>query len=150
VPYFGEEGTGRSSGGKITMATSLKIDCNEYQRRVPVTVLKIKGDIDAITQDELQKQAAQAMEKGANYLLLDVTQVDYISSAGLRALKNIFDEINLKHTGSGPIGFPGEVTKSPYLKILNPSIKVQKSLQMVAFDRFLETFTDLEKAVSSF
>ncbi len=132
------------------MTTSFKIECLEYKRRVPVTVLKIKGDIDALTQDELQKQASKVIGQDTNFLLLDMTQVDYISSAGLRALKNVFDEISLKHSGTGPLGSPGEITKSPYLKILNPSIKVQKSLQMVAFDRFLETFTDLETAVSSF
>jgi anti-anti-sigma factor len=132
------------------MTTSFKIDCQDYQRRVPVAVLQIKGDIDAITQAELQKQASQAIEKGTDFLLLDITQVDYISSAGLRALKNIYDEISLKHIGTGPLGFPGEITMSPYLKLLNPSIKVRKSLQMVAFDRFLEVFTDLETALSAF
>ncbi len=38
----------------------------------------------------------------------------------------------------------------PHFKLLSPQPRVEKILEMVGFDRFLEIHTDLETAVASF
>lgn len=78
------------------MASPLKITVSQEQGQVPVTVFYLVGDIDGSSYEELQTQAKSAYEAGTQYLLLDLTKVKYMSSAGLRALHNIFDLLNAK------------------------------------------------------
>ncbi|MCR5278210.1 MAG: STAS domain-containing protein [Lachnospiraceae bacterium] len=48
-------------------------------------VLAVEGRVDTNTSPELQDSILKAFQKG-NYLELDFAELDYISSAGLRAL----------------------------------------------------------------
>lgn len=47
--------------------------------------LKIEGRVDTTTSPQLQNAILQAFQKGSK-LILDFTEVEYVSSAGLRAL----------------------------------------------------------------
>ena len=55
-----------------------------------MTVCHLNGDIDANSFELLETQARQAYEAGTRNLLLDLSKVHYISSAGLRTLHVIF------------------------------------------------------------
>lgn len=48
-------------------------------------VLAVDGRIDTITAPELQKEVLHAFQKG-NVVEMDLTKVEYVSSAGLRVL----------------------------------------------------------------
>ena len=58
--------------------------------RVAVTVLRTAGNIDSTTYEAFQKKALELIEAGARYLLVDLSDSPYMSSAGLRALHAIF------------------------------------------------------------
>ncbi|MBO5246149.1 MAG: STAS domain-containing protein [Eubacterium sp.] len=47
--------------------------------------LKVEGRVDTTTSPQLQNAILQAFQKGSK-LILDFTEVEYVSSAGLRAL----------------------------------------------------------------
>lgn len=47
--------------------------------------LSVEGRVDTTTSPELQQMILAAFQKG-NYVILDFEKVDYVSSAGLRAL----------------------------------------------------------------
>jgi anti-anti-sigma factor len=51
-----------------------------------VTILMVSGRIDAAAARELEAQLKDAIAEGAAKLLLDLGEVSYISSPGLRAL----------------------------------------------------------------
>jgi anti-anti-sigma regulatory factor len=85
---------------------------------------------------------------------VDLSEVHYISSSGLRALYHIFmllrggasteDDAALKK------GLRDGSYKSPNLKLLNPSPSVSQALQTSGFDMFLEIHRRLKEAVASF
>ena len=133
---------------------SLQIEVSQMQGKVPVTVFRINGDIDMNTFESFQAQAEASIEGGARYLLLDMTGVEYISSAGLRAMHAIF--IKLQHSSTEgdeanmAAGIRAGTFKSPYLKLLNPSRNVFTVLKHAGFDMFLDTFNNLDKAIGSF
>ncbi|MCR5503795.1 MAG: STAS domain-containing protein [Lachnospiraceae bacterium] len=54
-------------------------------RNGDVIQLAVEGRVDTNTSPELQDRILQAFQKG-NQLVMDFTELDYISSAGLRAL----------------------------------------------------------------
>jgi anti-anti-sigma factor len=56
-----------------------------------VTILAIQGEINAQTSAQFETAARQAIESGARNLLLDLTQVPYVSTAGLRSTQAIFN-----------------------------------------------------------
>ncbi|MBS0644065.1 MAG: STAS domain-containing protein [Acetobacteraceae bacterium] len=51
-----------------------------------MATLKVVGRVDAIAMSKLEQAAGAAIEAGASRLVIDMRQVDYISSAGLRAV----------------------------------------------------------------
>jgi anti-anti-sigma factor len=132
----------------------MEIAVSSEQGRVPVTVFRIKGDIDVASYEQLQTAARQAFEAGTRNLLLDLTEVAYISSAGFRALHHIFTLLRTDSPDESDEamskGLRNGTFKSPHLKLLNPSPVCLQALTTAGFDMFLEIYHDLEVAVASF
>ncbi|CAN5399795.1 STAS domain-containing protein [soil metagenome] len=51
-----------------------------------VSVLKLKGRLDVLTSNDLSDYLMAEIERGAAFLVVDFTDVDYVSSSGLRVL----------------------------------------------------------------
>ena len=129
------------------MGSELQIDVSQESGRVPVTVFSLKGEISSDNHDQLQAQANESYAAGMRYLLVDFTELTFMSSAGLRALHAIYQKLQGEDDGGEAAG--GEF-KSPYLKLLNPPDKIRKVINVVGFDRYVEIHTDLEEAIASF
>ncbi len=132
----------------------MDIVVSQEQGRVPVTVLQLKGDLNAATYEQFQKQAQQAIENGAHHLLIDLSGVPYMSSAGVRALNQIYNWLNAGETAgakqAASAGVASGTFRSPYLKLLNPTPRVFEVLKLAGFDMFLETFKNRQEAIASF
>jgi anti-sigma B factor antagonist len=50
----------------------------------PVLVFALTGSLDATTADALERQVSDALDGGTKSLLFDLTNLDYVSSVGLR------------------------------------------------------------------
>ncbi|MBI1292217.1 anti-sigma factor antagonist [bacterium] len=55
-------------------------------RQHPVTVIALKGRLDVLTSKNLKDAVITEIDAGANHLVLDFTNLEYVSSAGLRVL----------------------------------------------------------------
>ena len=132
----------------------MEIVVSQQPGQVPVTVFHIKGDINTETFDQLESQARQAIQSGVRCLVLDLEQVGYVSSYGIRAISQIFTWLRESSHGQDDAavskGLRDGTFKSPHLKLLKPSQQVLKVLSMAGVDMFLEIHTDLKQAVASF
>jgi len=132
----------------------MDIVVSHAQGRVPVTVFRIKGEINMNSYEQLEAEARTAFKAGARDMLLDLSEVTYITSAGLRTINYIFKLLHAELPDSSQAamhqGLRDGTFKSPYLKLLNPQAAVQQALRLAGFDMFLETHADLEEAVASF
>ena len=130
----------------------MEIVVSQEQGRVPVTVLHVKGDINTETYDQLQKQAEQALQAGTRYLLLDLTEVPYVSSYGIRAISHVFTLLKDRSQDKDVVskGLRDGTFKSPYLKLFNPTPQVLKVLTTAGIDMFLEIHMDRGRAIASF
>jgi len=132
----------------------MEVTVSQEQGRVPVTVLHVKGDINAATADQFQAQAQQIQRSGAKDMLIDFSEVSFLSSAGLRVLHNLFNQLR----GDSPdesdeavrSGLKDGTFKSAHLKLLNPNKNIREALRIAGFDMFLEIYVDLREAVASF
>ena len=72
----------------------MEILISHDQGRVPVTIFRLVGRINLGNVDELVKNARQAFDGGARDLLIDLGEVPTITSAGIRALTEIYKLFN--------------------------------------------------------
>ncbi len=130
----------------------MEIAVKQEQSKVPVTVLQLKGDLTA--EEPLRSQVEAAHNNGSHYILLDLTNVQYISSAGLRALHHSYSLLREPgaeaQSGAVPRGILAGTYHSPNLKLLKPSKNAMKALSVAGFDMFLEIHDDYKKAIASF
>ena len=126
--------------------------------RVDVTVLRVEGQLDGQSYQELIAKAKELADAGARDFILDLSDLTYISSAGLVALHSIAlmlkgEEMpDTEHGWSAyrSMGRGSEAGMQTHIKLLNPRDEVRSVLDMVGFDRVFEIFTDRNEAVKSF
>ena len=123
------------------------------QGRVPVTVFRVTGEINAQSYPQLQTAAEQAFQAGMRNLLLDLSGVTYITSAGLRTLHQIFTLLHAESSETGANirqGLRDGTFTAPHLKLLNPQPIVLTVLHTAGFDMYIEIHRNLKDAVASF
>jgi anti-anti-sigma factor len=133
--------------------TPMNVSVSEASGRVPVTILRIQGDIDTNSYEALQQRAEQAIQAGARHLVLDLRDVGYVSSAGVRALNAIFQRLRALAAESDADLYQGVragTYKSPHLKLANAAEPVTKVLAMMGMDMFLDIHPSVNAAVESF
>jgi anti-anti-sigma factor len=122
--------------------------------RVPVTVLSIDGDIDSSNYEQLDQIAYQEIENGTQYILMDLSQVIFMSSAAFRSITRIFKKLrSVSVDGSDEEmhkGINAGTYKSPYLKLYKPSKLVAETMKIAGFDMFLEIRDNIKAAIDSF
>lgn len=121
---------------------------------VPVTVLQIRGTIDTISFTDLEKKGEQIYKEGARRVVLDLTDVDHISSAGLRSIHTIFNLLRSNYPAEGDAvlaqKIAGQNFKSRLLKLVRPNANVLQVLRTSGYNLFLEVHNDLDTAIQSF
>lgn len=75
------------------MGVGLQIDLEEIEHRV---ILRIDGRIDAASAPILDRKINTLIDENHHYLLLDFSQVDYLSSAGMRLLLSATKKLKAK------------------------------------------------------
>jgi anti-anti-sigma regulatory factor len=132
----------------------MDIKVTQEQGRVPVTVLHLTGDLSGETYQQLQDCAKQAIDGGARYLLINMAGVNFMGSAGIRAINQIFNWMRSLPDGEDEAAIPAGLRDGSYksrrLKLTNLNQQVQKTLSVTGIDMFLEFCTDLPKAIASF
>lgn len=130
--------------------SELNITASQLQGEVPVTILHLSGHLHGSTESELLDRARQAQEDGSKYLLLDLSEVEVLTSAGLRAIHNIFnmftpqtDRAVIKQHGEEPY-------KSPYFKLVCPNPNVYYVLNIAGFLQNILIYNNMEDAANSF
>jgi anti-anti-sigma factor len=132
----------------------MEIIVSQAQGRVPVTVFDIRGEITADTAAQFVEEADRAMAGGAQYLVLDLTNVPYIGSFGLRAFNHVLQKLCQEASDQSEqqlrAGLRDGGCKSTHLKLVNPNSQVTKLLEATGFDMLLEVHRTVKQAVSSF
>jgi len=110
----------------------MEIVSKEYKRVVALTV---KGRIDSANAAQFEEQISQLTQAGKNNLVLDLSAVQFISSAGLRVLVTARKAV--KSAGGD-------------IRLARPSEQVVETLKIAGLDVLFEQFPDRESAIASF
>lgn len=117
------------------MSNELRIAVSVEKSNTPVTILHISGDLDSKSYPDLESKAGEIIAGGARNILLDLQGVQFMGSAGLRAMHGISTQ--LKNSGG-------------QLKLLNPSDPVARVLKTLGFDQFFDIHATRDAALKSF
>ncbi len=109
--------------------------------RVPVTIFRVQGLLNLGTAEQLESRAQQVYDIGARYLLVDLSGVTSLTSAGLRVVLAV---IKLFGTAEDK----GKVSRT--VKLAGPPPNILQVLKIAGFDSFVEIHDDAAKAVASF
>jgi anti-anti-sigma factor len=134
----------------------MEIKVSTETGRVPVTVLHVDGNIDSSTYEKFQSAARKLIDEGARYMLVDLSHAPFVSSAGLRALHALFNELRARNPEANLTeeqikrGISAGTYKSPHLKLLNLSPETKVAFETSGFDMYIDAFTDMKTAIASF
>ncbi|HET6596763.1 MAG TPA: STAS domain-containing protein [Anaerolineales bacterium] len=136
----------------------MNISVSQTSGRVPVTVIKLDGQLDGQNFQELISKAQELHGAGARDFLLDLSDLTYISSAGLVALHSValmargeqLPDLEGGWSAYRSMGRSGEAGVQKHVKLLNPRSEIMGVLDMVGFSSVFEIYTDREEAVNSF
>ena len=98
-----------------------------------VTVAELVGDVDAKTAPEVQEKISPLATPGSK-ILLDMTKVLYMSSAGLRILLSLYRQT---------------VTKEVKLVLVGLSEEIQDTMSVTGFLQFFTTCETLQQGLAA-
>lgn len=100
-----------------------------------VTMVAVTESVDALTAPDLTRTLSEQIEAGHSNLVVDLTGVEFMSSAGLRTLLGAVKE---SRTNGGD------------LRIASTNPGIDKVLKMSGFHNVAKVFTSSTEALASF
>jgi len=130
--------------------SELTITASQVQGEVSVTILHLSGHLHGNTEQQLIDRARQAYEDGATHILLDLSEVEVLTSAGLRAIHNIFNLLTPQSDLAIIHQHGDEPYKSPYFKLVCPNPDVYYILNIAGFLQNILIYNNMDEAIASF
>jgi anti-anti-sigma factor len=122
------------------MNSDLNITSEERHADVPVTVFRLRGWLDAQSEEQLLQDARIAYDGGARYLLLDMSDLDTLTSAGMRAIQKVYQIFTPKE----------DQFKIAHLKLCNAPPQIYNVLGITGFLHNIPMYASLDDALESF
>lgn len=108
----------------------------EIEMHRDVVVMRPSGDIDLGTAPALREAAVAAVPNNCPGLVLDLSNIGYLDSAGIRALFTIAAAI--------------EEHRQRFALVVPADAPIRRTLTLVAIDNFVPIHTTLDEAVATF
>jgi anti-anti-sigma factor len=122
------------------MNSDLRISSEQVQADVPVTVFHVRGWLDAQSEEQLLEAARTSYDNGARYLLIDMSELDTLTSAGMRALQKVYQIFTPKE----------DHFKVAHLKLCNAPPQIYNVLGITGFLHNIPMYESLDAALQSF
>ena len=99
-------------------------------------LIKVKGRVDSATAPEFAKALENSNSKSRFNIVVDMSELEYMSSAGFRAL--LATQRNCKRYNRGE------------LVLVAVPVRIKEALELAGFTELFKTFDDTLAAVGSF
>jgi anti-anti-sigma factor len=100
-----------------------------------ITLVQVHGRIDSMTANQLGEALTREIDGGNIHVVLDLSSVDYMSSAGLR---EIVTALKKAKRAAGDV------------RLAQPSDRVREVLEMAGLDTIFRIFSSQSDAIGSF
>ncbi len=136
----------------------MQITVSTQQGRVPVTIVQPHGDVDASNYTELIAKVESLHKDGAGDFIIDLSDVPFMSSAGLVALHSVAILLRGEKPVDPQSGWGAlkamdrdrDRGMQKHVKLLSPQQYVAETFDKAGFTQFFEVFSDLQQALAAF
>ena len=136
----------------------MEIIVSQIQDTPSVSVMKLRGALDGSTYEDFISEAEKLYKEGVRNLILDMSELTFMSSAGLSGLHRVAriyrgEDPSTFEEGWAAIHAMGKERNSglqKQIKLFNPNEKILSVLDTVGFKAFFEIYTEMEPALASF
>jgi anti-anti-sigma regulatory factor len=141
----------------------MKINITKTEQPIPIVILRLEGILDGASYHRLNEKAQTLFTGGARDLILDLSDLTFISSAGLGALHQVallFQGKSRPHQDERWAGYrwatyrnikrDHDLRHQAHVKLLSPSKEVREVIDMVGFDSLFEIYAHMPQALDSF
>lgn len=111
---------------------SLEVTISEMKR---VHLVEVNGRVDSMSANELGEALSGIVDQGHTHVVVDLRDVEYMSSAGLREMVSALKKVQ-KAGGD--------------LRVANPSERVMEVLELAGLDTIFKIYPTQVEAVGSF
>lgn len=122
------------------MNSEFTVTSEQKQADVPVTVLHIGGWLDAQSEEQLIEAAREAHDAGSRYLLIEMSSLDTLTSAGMRALQKVYQLYLVKD----------ESPRQIRLRLCSAPPQIHNVLEITGFLQNIPMYKGPEEAIDSF
>ena len=122
------------------MGAEFKLTKEQAPGKPNITVFYISGWLDRQSEGPFVEAVQKAKDEGAEYILLDMRDMDTITSAGVRALQRAYQILT-------PRDQPSKVAR---LKLCNAPAQIYQVLGVTGFLLNVPMYENAEDAVESF
>ncbi len=122
------------------MGVDFQMNREETRGKPNIAVFRLSGWLDAQSEGRFVDGIQKAKEDGAEYVLLDLRDVDTITSAGVRALQKAYQILTPRE----------QAGKFIRLKLCNTPPPVYQVLSITGLLLSVPTYENAEDAVESF
>lgn len=143
---------------RVERSENMDINITQKQGRVPVTILQLIGKLDGSNYMQLVDEARNIYINGMRDVLIDLSRLTYLSSAGIAAIHKtalMFRGLPMAEEESGwatyhAIDRDRGRGAQKHVKLLSPQSEVASILEISGFSSLFEIHTDVDAAVASF
>lgn len=122
------------------MLSDLRNSVEQVQGEVPITIFHLRGWLDAQSEADFVKWASEAHEQGTRYLLLDLSELDTLTSAGMRAIQRVYKMYTTEGAGKD----------SAQLRMASAPPSVYNALKITGFLKSIPMYESVQSAIDSF
>ena len=122
------------------MGADFKITREQPEGKANIVVFHMAGWLDGQSEKQLVDAIQKAKDEGAQYVLLDLRDMDTITSAGIRAMQKSYQIITPRE----------DAYKIPHLKLCNAPAQIYQVLGITGFLVNVPMYESMEDAIDSF
>ena len=122
------------------MKSNLKNSVEQVQGEVLITTFHLSGRLDINGEEDFVKWASDAYQAGARYLLLDMSEVTMLTSAGMRAIQKVYRMFTTEDS----------TLDTSQLKMAAAPPPVYDPLKITGFLKTIPVFETVQSAIAAF
>ncbi len=107
----------------------------QVTQREPVVLVEVNGRVDSSNANELGETLMELIDDGHRHLVVSLTGVDYMSSAGLRELVSPLKRVRREN---------GDI------RLVQPSPRVREVLELTGLDTIFQIYESSSEALASY
>ncbi len=110
----------------------MEIKISSLQQNQTIKLVQFKGVLDLLASKDVNRQLLPVIEEGSAFLIVDLTNLEYINSSGIYSLMECYAKT--KERGG-------------YLKLFSANGRVKEILDLVGITKVIPLFDTLKEAI---